>query len=387
MSERVLVAGVGMAPFLPLGGCDSHAVLAGQAIRAALADARIDYDLVDQVFTSCVHGDAGIAEQMLAQIGYGGVPVFSLADGCVAASSAFHLARNSVLSGQAECVLVVGVECTPACISNREFFGLQEFARDESTSIGQGEGVNVFIERRQQPALLFAAQTSWLLTRMGVAESSFDQVLERAQTQAGLNPYAVLHRAPDRDGWLPPYLCLPACGAAAVLICTSAFALRFGAPADVAVLAIARGSDSASEQESGCVLDVLGRATTRRVVQQAYQQAGLGAEDIDVVELHDQSVGDFMVNSAALGFCKEMEIDRFVQLDCTLKGQKNAVNPSGGLLGRGHAPGATGLAQLVELVWQLRHMAAGRQIAGARTALQHSTTLGRAVSITLLQRT
>jgi acetyl-CoA acetyltransferase len=387
MSGRLLIAGAGMAPFLPLGGCDSHAALAGRAIRAALADARIDYDLVDQVFTSCVHGEAGIAEQMLSQIGYCGVPVFSLADGCASASSAFQLARNSVLCGQAECVLVVGVECMPARISNREFFGLKERARDESTTVGQRDSANAFIERRQQPALLFAAQTSWLLTRMGIAESSFDQVLERARTQAGFNPYAVMNRTPDFDGWLQLYLCPPACGAAAVLICTPAFAQRFGARADVTVLASARGSDSTSEQESGCVLDVLGRATTRRVSQQAYQQAGLGAEDIDVAELHDQSVGDFMVNSVALGFCREEDIDRFVQLNGPLKGQMSAVNPSGGLLGRGHAPGATGLAQLVELVWQLRDMANGRQIAGARTALQHSTALGRVVSVTILQRT
>lgn len=387
MSGKVLVAGAGMVPFLPLGGCDSHAALAGQAIRAALADARIDYDLVDQVFTSCVHGEADVAEQMLSQIGYSGVPVFSLGDGCASASSAFQLARNSVLCGQAECVLVVGVECMPVRISNREFFGLKEPSRDESVTAGQGDSAMAFIERRQQPALLFAAQTSWLLTRMGIAESSFDQVLERARSRASLNPYAVLNRVPGRDGWLPPYLCPPACGAAAVLICTPAFALRFGARADVTVLASARGSDSASEHESGSVLDVLGRATTQRVAQQAYQQAGLGAEDIDVVELHDQSVGDFMVNSAALGLCREQEIDRFVQLGHRLKGQMNAVNPSGGLLGRGHAPGATGLAQLVELVWQLRGMADGRQIPGARTALQHSTALGRAVSVTLLQRT
>ncbi|WP_460163693.1 thiolase family protein [Pseudomonas sp. S2_F03] len=296
MSEKVLIAGAGMVPFLPLGGSDSHAALAGQAIRAALADARIDYDLVDQVFTSCVYGETGIAEQMLSQIGYLGVPIFSLGDGCASASSAFQLARNSLLCGQAECVLLVGVECMPARISNRGFFGLKDLARDESSEVRQGENPIGFIERRQQPALLFAAQTSWLLTHMGIAQSSFDQVLERARAQAGLNPYAVLNRLPDRDGWLSPYVCPPACGAAAILLCTPAFALRFGARADVTVLASARGSDSASEQESGCVLDVLGQATTRRVAQLAYQQAGLGAEDIDVAgtarpkrrRLHDQ---------------------------------------------------------------------------------------------------
>jgi acetyl-CoA acetyltransferase len=387
MSERVLIAGVGMVSFLPLGGCDSHAALAGQAVRSTLDDARIDYDLVDQVFTSCVQGDVGTGAEMLSRIGYSGIPIFSLSDGCASASSAFQLARNSILCGEAECVLVVGVECMPAQISNREFFGLKDPARDLFKDDGQARDSSVLLERRLHPAALFAAQTSWLLTRMGITERSFDDVLGRARALAAVNPNALLNRVKDRDGWLPPYLCPPACGAAAVLLCSPAFALRFGARTDVSVLASARGSDCMSEQESGCVLDVLGRATTRRVAQHAYQQAGLGPEDIDVVELHDQSVGDFMVNSAALGFCREEEIDHFVQLGHRLKGQMNAVNPSGGLLGRGHAPGATGLAQLVELVWQLRGEAKGRQITGARTALQHSTALGRSVSVTLLQRT
>lgn len=386
MSERVLIAGVGMAPFMPLGGCDSHAALAGQVIRSTLEDARIDYDLVDQVFTSCVQGDVSIGEQMLSGIGYSGIPTFSLSDGCASASSAFQLARHSILCGEAECALVVGVECMPAQISNREFFGLKDPAGDLFGHDGQVRN-SIVLERRQHPAVLFAAQTKWLLTRMGITEQRFDDVLGRARAQAAVNPNALLNRHPDRDGRLQPYLSQPACGAAAILICSPTFALRFGVRADVTILASARGSDCTSEQESGCVLDVLGRATTRRVVQQAYQQAGLGPEDIDVVELHDQSVGDFMVNSAALGFCREEEIDRFVQFGHRLKGQINAVCPSGGLLGRGHAPGATGLAQLVELVWQLRGAAGGRQIAGARTALQHSTALGRSVSITLLQRT
>src|SRR5690349_7740183 len=117
MSVKVLIAGAAMLPFLPLGGADSHAALAGQAIRGRLADARIDYELVDQVFTSCVHAEAGSAEHMLWQIGYSGVPIFSLGDGCASASSALQLARNSLLCGQAECVLLVGVECMPAGIS------------------------------------------------------------------------------------------------------------------------------------------------------------------------------------------------------------------------------------------------------------------------------
>ncbi|MNQ64399.1 lipid-transfer protein [compost metagenome] len=387
MADCVLVAGVGMTPFVPLSARDSAAALAGRAIRAALDDARIDYDLVDQVFTSCVHGEAGSGEQVLAQVGLTGVPIFNFSDGCASASSALQLARNAVLSDEAECVLVLGYECMPVGVTNRAFFGLDEYPSEEWDSLHHRSDPLAFLYRRQHPAALFAAQTSWLLTRIGIAESSFEQVLSHARSQARINPYAVLNRSSCLDGWLAPYLCPPACGAAAVLLCSRSFVARYGARGEVALLSCARSSDTASELESASVLDVLGRAATRRVAQKAYEQAGIGPDEIEVVELHDQSVGDFMVNSAALGFCHEEELDRFVWQSFSARGRKVAVCPSGGLLGRGHAPGATGLAQLTELVWQLRGEAEGRQVVGARTALQHSSALGRSVSVSLLQRT
>lgn len=387
MADGVLIAGVGMTPFVPLSACDSSASLAGRAIRAALDDARIDYDLVDQVFTSCVYGGAGSGEQVLAHIGLTGVPIFAVSDGCASGSSALQLARNAVLSGEAECVLVLGYERMPAGVTNRAFFGLDEYPEEEWDSLHRRSDPLALLYRRQHPAALFAAQTSWLLTRMGVAESCFEQVLGHARAQARMNPYALLNRSSAQDGWLAPYLCPPACGAAAVLLCSRAFVARYGARGGVSVLSCVRSSDTASELESANVLDVLGRAATRRVAQKAFEQAGIGPDEVEVVELHDQSVGDFLVSSAALGLCHEHELDRFVRQNLSTHGRRVAVCPSGGLLGRGHAPGATALAQMVELVWQLRGEAERRQVVGARCALQHSSALGRSVSVTILQRT
>ncbi|MCY1409533.1 acetyl-CoA C-acyltransferase [compost metagenome] len=387
MSQSVLIAGVGMSAFVPLGAGDSVAALAGRAIRQALDDARIDYDLVDQVFSACVSSAVGCTEQVLAQIGLTGVPVFSLADGCTAASSALQLARHSVLSGQAECALALGFECMPSNVTHRAFFGLDDSAPQAWDGLGQPDACQAHFARREHPAALFAAQTSWLLTRMGVAQSSFEQVLSQARNKAMLNPMAVLNRCTALDGWRARYLCPPASGAAAVLLCTPGFLARYGARGGVAVRACVRGSDLASEQESGCVLDVLGRATTRRVAQLAYEHAGIGADEIEAVELHDQSVGDFMVYSAALGLCREEGIDGFVRERRNSRGTPVDVCASGGLLGRGHAPGATGLAQITELVWQLRGTAPSRHDNEVRTALAHNTALGRSVSVTILQRT
>jgi acetyl-CoA C-acetyltransferase len=387
MADSVLIAGVGMTPFTPLSARQSTASMTERSIRAVLEDARIDYDLVDQVFTSCVHAEAGSGEQVLAHAGLTGVPIFNFSDGCASGSTALQMARSAVLSGEAECALALGFECMPVGVTNRAFFGLDEHPAEEWDSLHHRRDPLAFFSRRQHPAALFAAQTSWLLTRMAVAESSFEQVLSHARGQARINPYAMLNRSPNFDGWLTPYLCPPACGAAAVLLCSPGFVARYGARGGIALLTSARSSDTASELESASVLDVLGRAAVRRVAQKAYEQAGIGPDEIDVAELHDQSVGDFMVNSAALGFCREDEIDKFVWQNLNARDRQVAVCPSGGLLGRGHAPGATALAQIVELVWQLRGEADGRQVNGARTALQHSTALGRSVSVTILQRT
>ena len=187
---------------------------------------------------------------------------------------------------------------------------------------------------------------------------------------------------PERGEWLPPYLCPPVCAAAAVLLCSEAFASRYGARAGVAILASARAGETFSELMAGNLLDVLGRAATRRAVTQACAQAGIGVEDLDVVELHDQSQGDFLMFSAALGLCAEEAMAEFALHPPA----RPAICPSGGLLGGGLAPGASALAQLAELVRQLRGGAGARQVRGARIGLQHSAAVGRAVTVAILQR-
>lgn len=383
MAQKVLVAGVGMAPFVPLGG--SASALAVEAVRAALADAALDFDLIDQGYIASVRGGAAEIEQVLVPFGMSGLPLFNARDGCVSGQAAIHLARQSLLAGEAECVLVLGYDAMPVGVSSRGFFDLGEFQQEPGAGC-EAVGAAPQLSRRQHPAELYAAQTGQLLTRLGVAESGLELVLARARARARLNPYALFYRPRDVDSWLAPYLCAPASGAAAVILCTAGFAQRFGLRAEVACLASLRGGDIEGDLDSGSVLDVLGRSATRRLAAHAYELAGLGPEDIDVVELHDQSVGDYLINSAALGFCREDELQTFAEglhpkADVTV-----AICPSGGLLGRGHAPGASGVAQMVELVWQLRGLAGARQRPGARTGLQQGSALGRAVSLCVLQR-
>ena len=131
---------------------------------------------------------------------------------------------------------------------------------------------------------------------------------------------------------------------------------------------------------------VVGYDMTASAAQQVYASAGIGPEDVDVVELHDCFTANEILTYEALGLCKEGEAEKLIWDGDNTFGGQWVTNPSGGLLSKGHPLGATGLAQCAELVWQLREQAGARQVSGARLALQHNLGLGGACVVTLYQR-
>jgi acetyl-CoA C-acetyltransferase len=396
MREHLRVVGVGMVPFARPGKSDPYDVMAERAVRAALADARLDYELVDQAVASYVYGDSCSGERALYRVGITGIPITNVNNNCASGSSALFHARQAVLAGEAECVLAVGFEEMRPGALDRIFPAyadpLERHRELVAAAMGFGEA-----ERALPPALqLFGAQLEWMAAELGVSDQAFAAVSVKARAHARHNPYAIFRdpltiddvlAAPTVWGRLRKlYACPPSCGAAAVVVCTPAFAARHGLRDDVAILAQVMGSDSASDLDHPNVPDTLGRAATRRAAALAYERAGVGPEDIDVAELHDCFVSNEMISCAALGFCTEDGIESFVRSGANTYGGKVVVCPSGGLLSKGHPLGATGLAQVCELTWQLRREAGDRQVAGARTALQHNGGLGSAISVTILQR-
>lgn len=381
MPERVLIIGVGVTPFAASSARTPLLDLVGQAAHMALEDAGIDGDLVDQVFMSSANSGVGVCERLLVQTGLAGVPMFCIRDGGASASTSVHLARNSILAGEAEAILVLGFEDLQTGLSKQNLFGLDGYPDRERGEWPRLDNPAAIIAQREHPAALYAAQMSWLQAHLGLSDLCFELVLDRASAQAALNPTACAD-ALERGVWFPPYLSPPAHGAAAVLLCSEAFAARYGSRGGIGILSSTRVGESVCELADGNPLDVLGRAATRRAAELAYAEAGIGVEDLDVVELHDQSVGDFLVFSAALGLCEEQRLAEFALRART----RPAVCPSGGLLGCGFVPGASPLAQLAELVRQLRGDAGDRQVPGARTGLQHSAAVGRSVTVAILQR-
>ena len=167
------------------------------------------------------------------------------------------------------------------------------------------------------------------------------------------------------------------------MLCSDEFAAKHSIAKPVYIAAQSMTTDYATSFEPQSMIKMVGFDMSRSAAKQVYDQAGLGPEDVDVVELHDCFTANELLTYEALGLCKDGEAEKFIWDGDNTYGGRYVTNPSGGLLSKGHPLGATGLAQCTELVWQLRGTADKRQVAGARVALQHNLGLGGACVVTM----
>jgi acetyl-CoA acetyltransferase len=177
--------------------------------------------------------------------------------------------------------------------------------------------------------------------------------------------------------------CPPTCGAAAAVVVSEGFAERHGIAPRVTIAAQAMTTDTPSTFAAHDMMQLVGYDMAKAAAGEVYEAAGIGPDDVDVVELHDCFAQNELISYEALGLCAEGEGARFVDAGENTYGGRVVTNPSGGLLSKGHPLGATGLAQCYELTHQLRGTAQERQVPGARVALQHNLGLGGACVVTL----
>ena len=205
----------------------------------------------------------------------------------------------------------------------------------------------------------------------------FSQVLSLEEIMASEDVFSPLTRF---------QCCPPTCGAGATILCSDEFAKKHGINNPVYIAAQSMTTDFPSSFSEKSMIKMVGYDMTKAAAQQVYEAAGIGPEDLQVVELHDCFTVNELLTYEALGLCPEGEAEKFIWDGDNTYGGKFVTNPSGGLLSKGHPLGATGLAQCTELVWQLRGTADKRQVAGARMALQHNLGLGGACVVTLYRR-
>jgi sterol carrier protein 2 len=237
------------------------------------------------------------------------------------------------------------------------------------------------------------------IDRYGATPKLFAQIRAKASRHAANNPLALFRKVVTEDevmaspmvfpevGMTRLMACPPTCGAAAAILVSEEFARRRGLDRSVAIIAQAMTTDRSEVFRSPSLISMVGAGMARDAVQQVYQRAGIGPEDVDVVELHDCFAQNEVLSYEALGLCPAGGAEKFVADGDNSYGGRYVTNPSGGLLSKGHPLGATGLAQCTELVEQLRGNCGARQVENAKVALQHNLGLGGACVVTLYQRT
>ncbi|GAA1002529.1 lipid-transfer protein [Acrocarpospora pleiomorpha] len=380
-----------MIPFTKPGKSDSYDLMGASAARRALEDAGISYEQVQQAFVGYVYGDSTSGQKALYHLGQTGIPVVNVNNNCSTGSSALWLARQAVASGAADCVLALGFEqmnpgaLTAMYTDRPDVLGAFADVRDQVQGM-PGDGVPM-------AATYFGGAGTAYVEEFGIDPAVFARISVKSRKHAANNPYAVFRdqvtveevlSAPHIFGPLTRLQCCPpTCGAAAAVVCSPEFAKRHGLRSDVVIAAQAMTTDTDSTFKSGDMRKLIGYDMAVEAAGRVYEAAGVGPEDIRVVELHDCFTTNEFLTYESLGLTPVGTAERFVMDGDNTYGGRVVTNPSGGLLSKGHPLGATGLAQCAELVWQLRGEAGNRQVEDVGFALQHNLGLGGACVVTL----
>jgi sterol carrier protein 2 len=388
----VVVVGVGMIPFAKPGRSESYEVMGSTAARIALDDAGVDYRDVKQAYVGYVYGDSTSGQAAMYGVGLTGIPIINVNNNCSTGSSALFLARQAVEAGVVDCAIAVGFEqMLPGALGT--------VFDDRQNPLFRHQDVMESIQGSDpvapNAAQMFGGGGQAYVDEHGIDPSTFAHISVKARRHAANNPYAVFRDPITLDDvlgspqiWGPLtrlQCCPPTCGAAAAVVCSKEFAQAHGLDATVVIRAQAMVTDTASTFEDD-MRKVIGYDMSAEAARQVYESAGVGAQDIPVVELHDCFSTNEFLTYEALGLTPEGTAEKFVLEGQNTYGGQVVTNPSGGLLSKGHPLGATGLAQCTELVWQLRGQAEARQVDGATLALQHNLGLGGAAVVTLYER-
>ena len=393
MSNRVVVAGVGMLPFVKPGASATYDEMGAEAVRLALADAGLSYETVKQAYVGWVYGDSTSGQAALYKVGLTGIPVVNVNNNCSTGSSALFLARQAVESGVVDCALAFGFEqMAPgalATVFNDRPGPLDEFLKIADESFQGAETVPMALR-------LFGGAGYEYQQKYGAKNETFAKVREKASLHAIHNERAIFRTHVTVDDVLQSpkmflnltrlQCCPPSCGAAAAILCSEEFARKHNIDARIRIAGQAMTTDYPSTFSERSLIKVVGADMTKEAARRVYEQAGIGPEAVDVVELHDCFTTNEVITYEGLGLCPEGGAEKFIWDGDNTYGGKVVTNPSGGLLSKGHPLGATGLGQCAELTWQLRGAAGKRQVEGARVALQHNLGLGGACVVTMYER-
>ncbi len=392
--QDVYVVGVGMTPFGKHMDKNMK-TLAADAVNRALSHAGITQDkiqtaVVGNAYQGLVTGQESIRGQVvLRAMGIGDIPVTNVENACCSSATAFQVAWMDIALGLHDVGLVLGMEkmymedrekrlklfsastdveviemLVKAMKEDAEKKKKAAEAKGQKKSESKSKGGSAFME-------IYAMAARMHMDQFGLTQRQLAAVSSKNHNNSVNNPYAQ-YRTPytiEEVLAAPPIaypLTRPMCspvgdGASAIILCSKEYVKKLGASKPVKILATVVGGGMDRDFNAPDIGERYGKI--------AYEKAGVGPEDIDVAEFHDATAFGEVLNTEALGFCSRGEGGIFAEEGHSAIGGKLPINTSGGLESKGHPVGATGAAQIAELVWQLRGEATGRQVENARIAL------------------
>jgi sterol carrier protein 2 len=394
MGRKVYVIGVGMTKFEKPGsrGWD-YPDMAKEAGEKALADAGIPYDTIEQAAVGYCYGDSTCGQRAVYQLGCTGIPVYNVNNNCSTGSTALFMAKQFVEGGLADCALALGFE-------KMEKGSLGAKFTDRTNPLDKQFELMVSLcgfDAAPATAQFFGNAAREHMARYGTTAEQFAKIGHKNHKHSVNNPYsqfqdeyalADILAAPMVYAPLTKLQCCPTSdGAAAAILASEDFVKRHGLAAQaIEIAGMAMTTDYKSTFDEKSCIKLIGADMTRKAAERVYEQSGLGPENVDVIELHDCFSANELVTYEALGLCPEGKGGELIDSGAVTYGGKVVVNPSGGLISKGHPLGATGLAQCAELTWQLRGRADKRQVPNARVALQHNLGLGGAAVVTMYRK-
>jgi acetyl-CoA acetyltransferase len=391
MSDRTYVIGVGMTTFDKPGTREGgYPEWAKEAGTRALADAGIAYDAVQQAFVGYVYGDSTSGQRAIYTLGLTGIPVVNVNNNCSTGSSALFLARQAVKHGVVDCAMALGFE-------QMERGSLSMKFPDHANPMGPHMEAMAGLRAPEQSPFapqMFGNAGRDHMDRYGSKPEHFAWIGWKNHKHSVNNPYAQFQQEYSLDEVkgarmihepLTKLQCSPTSdGAACAIVASERFVDEhdlWSHAVEIAGQAMTTDYASSFADETDC-MRIVGFDMSRAAADQAYAEAGIAASDVDVCELHDCFSANELITYEALGFAEVGHGHELVDAQATTYGGAGPlVNPSGGLISKGHPLGATGLAQCSELCWQIRGQADARQLEGAKVGLQHNIGLGGAAVV------
>lgn len=389
---KIFVIGVGMTKFEKPGRRDDfdYPEMAKESVLKALEDARLSIKNIDQACVGYVYGDSTCGQRALYEIGMTGIPVYNVNNNCSTGSTALLMAKQILESGNGDCVLALGFEKMERGSLTSKFLDRTNPMDKHVEAMADIAG----IDHTPITAQLFGNAGKEHMEKFGTKEEHLAKIAYKNHKHSVNNPYSQFREeysleqimnSPRVFGPLTKLQCCPTSdGSAAAILASEEFVHRYGLENQaVEIVGMEMATDLPSTFKDQSCMKIVGYDMTKTAADKLFEKSNYKPQDVDVIELHDCFSANELITYEALGLCRPGEASKLIDSGNNTYGGKYVINPSGGLISKGHPLGATGLAQCAELCWQLRGLAGRRQVPGAKLALQHNIGLGGAVVIAL----